>query len=513
MNEVKNKPTTKLTRAERWGKAWPLLFCLVTAAAFMTICTKSSPLYPMNDWVDVNVYFTIGRKMAGGSVLYRDIFDHKGPLLYFIYALIGWASPRSYTGIYVMEILCFSLFLYFSGKCAGVYLKNKGLICGLLLLQAAAVAPSDAFLHGGSVEEMCLFPAACALYLTLRSVRKKEPIPGRDAFVIGLCASAAFWIKYTLCGNYFGLVLFVALYYLIGLRRPKDLLADIGWFLLGLAPVTVVVLLYFAVHGALGDLFQTYFYNNIFVYAGAEEKNLLTMAANAWDHSVTTWRLNRGYMALVLLGALAALPALRRRPWEALAVLLPLPALGFFALGNTFERYYGLYYAAFSILGLIVLGALAQRAAEKLPRDLPKAAGICLCGALGAGMLYYAYRTSPNNYLIGCEKKDMPQYQFAEIIDQEPGANLLNYGFLDGGFYFASGVEPEWKYFFLPNLRSPEVVAEQNRYMRQQLADFVVTQSEWNRELMDTVPGYKMVAQAEIRYEGRQIPYYLYQRE
>ena len=75
-----------------------------------------------------------------------------------------------------------------------------------------------------------------------------------------------------------------------------------------------------------------------------------------------TGRWRRIWPALFCL-VTAALPALRRRLWEALAVLLPLAATGFFALGGDYGRYYGLCYAAFSIFGLTALGAAVQRAA------------------------------------------------------------------------------------------------------------------------------------------------------
>ena len=48
-------------------------FCLLTAAAVLSICTKSSFLYPLNDWVDSNCFYTVGKSMVHGKVLYRDI--------------------------------------------------------------------------------------------------------------------------------------------------------------------------------------------------------------------------------------------------------------------------------------------------------------------------------------------------------------------------------------------------------------------------------------------------------
>ena len=53
------------------------LFCLGVSALLLLVCTKSSPLYPLNDWVDVNIYRTIGSGMFRGLVPYRDLFDQK----------------------------------------------------------------------------------------------------------------------------------------------------------------------------------------------------------------------------------------------------------------------------------------------------------------------------------------------------------------------------------------------------------------------------------------------------
>ena len=45
------------------------------ACLLMFFCTKSSPLYIINDWYDANAYFTMGKGMMNGAVPYRDLFD------------------------------------------------------------------------------------------------------------------------------------------------------------------------------------------------------------------------------------------------------------------------------------------------------------------------------------------------------------------------------------------------------------------------------------------------------
>lgn len=51
------------------------------SVSILLICSKNSPLYLMNDWVDVNCFFTVGRGMRHGLTPYLDLYEQKGPLL------------------------------------------------------------------------------------------------------------------------------------------------------------------------------------------------------------------------------------------------------------------------------------------------------------------------------------------------------------------------------------------------------------------------------------------------
>ena len=77
---------------------------LLVAAVAITICSASSPLYPLNDWVDANCFFTVGKSMLFGKVPYRDLYEQKGPLLYALYALAYPISHRSFLGVWLFEI-------------------------------------------------------------------------------------------------------------------------------------------------------------------------------------------------------------------------------------------------------------------------------------------------------------------------------------------------------------------------------------------------------------------------
>ena len=97
--------------SRRGQNARVLAYALLVAAAVLFFCSKSSFGYPINDWSDANIYFTIGKGMTRGQVVYRDLYDHKGPLLYALHALCALISFWDFTGVYLMEICLAALFL------------------------------------------------------------------------------------------------------------------------------------------------------------------------------------------------------------------------------------------------------------------------------------------------------------------------------------------------------------------------------------------------------------------
>ena len=96
------------------------IWCLGAAALVLILCSKTSPLFVLNDWMDANIFFTMGKSMLSGKVLYRDVFDHKGPVLYLLYGL-GWLLDHTgFTGVFVLELCAFALFLDFGLRAAAL---------------------------------------------------------------------------------------------------------------------------------------------------------------------------------------------------------------------------------------------------------------------------------------------------------------------------------------------------------------------------------------------------------
>ena len=83
--------------------------------------------------------------------------------------------------------------------------------------------------------------------------------------------------------------------------------------------------------------------------------------------------------------------------------------------------------------------------------------------------------------MLKMNKNELVQFQFAPIINQTKDATLLNYGFVDMGFYTATGITPNIRFFEKVNIYYPLFpinVDEQNRYIKEKEIDYVVLRQE-----------------------------------
>lgn len=492
-----------------------LLFSMLLAALFIGLGSKSSPLYPMNDWVDVNCFFTMGRGILDGMVPYRDLYEQKGPVLYFVYALLALFSRDSFVGVYLLEVVTYGLFLFFSGLLAQLYLGKTRGIYFLITILGAAVVTSWSFTHGGSVEQHGLFMLVYGMYSVLRALKENRPLTFLEAFVNGLFAGILLWVKYTMLGFYIGLALFVLIWYLSVPALRSNLLLTIAGFLLGVITISAPVFLYFGIHGAIGDLFTVYFYNNIFLYG---QKFTEPRSQVIWDCLVGSIKYNDNYGWLILSGLLFLV---RKDPghWKA-ALMAVLCFVGLTVTtfwGGLLYDYYALIFAAFCIFGLIVWATLLRQTHVHTLWKKWFAGRISVIATslvlLVSLMVNSTIQFNQNIYLMAHSKEDTVQYRFAKIIQTVENPTLLNYGFLDGGFYYASGATPACRYFCYLNIDTPEMWAEQQVCIENGEADFIVTRYYTLEQYSLDTGHYELVDQFTHPFDKNySYTYYLYQK-
>lgn len=478
---------------DRAAKGKQALWCAAAAAVALFLCSKSSPLFVLNDWMDANIFFTMGKSMFQGRLLYRDVFDHKGPVLYLLYGL-GWLLDHTgFTGVWLLEVLAFAAFLYL-GLCTAALFLPRPLSPAWAVVPAAATAASRAFSHGGSAEEFLLPLLAAALYGLLKTLCKGRKMRLPAVMLQGFLAGCALWLKYTVLGFYLAWVLVLAAWYV---RRGwgRALAQSCGAFLGGMALATAPWVLYFAAHGALADWFTVYFYDNLFLYSGSG--GAAALVQHLW------WAVRDALPGALLALLFPAWAAARRRPAAAAVCLLAAGLAGTSLLGG-YLVYYGLVLAVFVPLGLAPLAQLAGRV--RLPRPGRTAAP---WAALLAGAAF-CWFFSPNRTLRGRAPESLPQLRFAAQITAAADTSLLNYGTLDGGFYTAAGVLPPARYFCVTNMPLEGQWEEQNTLMEAGGTAWAVALVG---DLEQRFPQYRCVDRCT--YDGGEgaVTWYLYRRQ
>jgi len=203
----------------------------------------------------------------------------------------------------------------------------------------------------------------------------------------------------------------------------------------------------------------------------------------------------------------------RKEGVRLLTVLLSFVCLAFTTFFTGWScTYYVLILSPFAVFGVAALmrgmGCLLNGISVK-PWLRFSAVGMILLVCM-----IQVYRKSDNTYLIRYEREDMPQFRFAQTIRSKANPTLLNYGFMDGGFYFASGARPADKHFCWLMADIPGMMESQRACVENGNADFVVIQ---NQKLSD-MPWidsslYELVDEASFRFEDDIPVYYLYQKK
>ncbi|MBQ8618014.1 MAG: hypothetical protein IJ418_10985 [Clostridia bacterium] len=437
------------------------LLCLIASCVLLLLCSQCSPLYPINVWGDANCLLTVGRVMKEGGVVYRDIYEQKGPTLYLIHAIAACISDNSFFGVYVMEVISFTAVLFMACRLGMRKRSAWAASCDAVLFGACLLAGS-AFSRGDSAEEFCLPYLMGALTLAFRHYGKKSgPMPLKALFACGLMAGMVATIKFTILGLFVGLCIAEGM---LALREGgmKCAMRSAVAFLAGMLLPIAVWCAYFAAHGALGDFYTAYIHNNIFLYSD-ETRTILDAAHDIWD----TVRDNALWVLLCCTG-FAAFMLDRREKLQLRLAALSMAVCAFAAvyfLGRTWP---------YSPLVLGVFGfALFPSAVSWMDRMKRAVARYALGVITCALALAVAALLSPNAYLRGVPLGDLAQARLAGYVHE--GATLLQYSHLDDGLYLVADRLPQQKYFVRLNVNYDEMYAELDRYVKEAIPDYVLT--------------------------------------
>jgi len=246
------------------------IFLLAYAVLLMFLCAGSSPLIRYLS-PDSSIFYTMGRSAANGTVLYRDIADHKGFYLFLFNWIGAWLTPDSMNGLLFVEI-CFAwVKLICVYKCAFLFTedKKKSVLSAMIFLAAATNFFS--WNTGNLGEQFALAFQLASLYFMARYMeenRRAGKIVEHKPFYMflhGVCACIVLFIQANLIAMWipFGIGLAVVLF------RKKyfsNFFRNLGALTGGIVAAAVPVVLYGMIHHCIEDMYYVMFEIN-FMYS------------------------------------------------------------------------------------------------------------------------------------------------------------------------------------------------------------------------------------------------------
>lgn len=249
----------------RRGKCADGAACLaLCACAFLTVlrfCAGTSPLRPDEYLWDSALFQAVGKLWADGMVPYRDIFDHKGPLLFLVQRIAyAFAQPR--VALYVLESLSVSVSLCCCYAALRLKLKPLAALAGTL---AALVFWLPLMEYGNLCETYSMPFLMLALLLQLKYLygdRKTHPCG--YALVYGLCFGANLMIRAN-NGLLIALVTLAVTLQLLERKQWKNVALNALALTAGVAAAVLPFAAYFARQGALDAfVYATWTFNLIY---------------------------------------------------------------------------------------------------------------------------------------------------------------------------------------------------------------------------------------------------------
>lgn len=226
------------------------------------------PISPMNMYYtqrDSGVFLYIGWRILNGELPYRDIWDHKPPVIFYINALGLAITDGSRWGVWLLEFL--GLWV---AALVGYKLIQKAVGTIPAVLSTFLWLLTLVFVIGGGnfTTEYTLPLQFVTLWLVTDGFEKTRPILYHWRwFLIGLIGATAFFTKQTVIGIWLSIILFLIIHR-VRLQQFKELFLEGLCFFGGVGVECIIWVAFFGLQGGLAQFWSAAFAYN-FIYSSS----------------------------------------------------------------------------------------------------------------------------------------------------------------------------------------------------------------------------------------------------
>lgn len=487
------------------------------AFLFVFFNSKCSPLYLFNEWGDPNIYFSMGKGAMNGQTLYKDIFDHKGPLIFFIYGIGYLISNDTFLGIYFLESIALFVNLLFAYKLAKLFLNKQNafitsLVYSLFLFNKTYL--------GGSAEEFISPFLLISFYYFILYFRNDE-MPYKKAmkliFLQGMLFALVLLTKLNICIFWVPLVAAIGFELLIQKEYKKTILFASA-FLGGVIFIFIPFIAYFGFKSALNDFYFGYItFNSLYAEFEMSFGTVRKVGGRFFKQILSDYI----SFPLTLLGVcLVSFTTLYvKRTVYRIGIFLSFALSYIMIVIVPYVMTYAL--VIIYIYALIAVIFLLYKLEEHTRiKSYPLVYTIVFTTVMVLGINQKRFFDQDAECLTRRMECNYMQKEFARIIKQEQAPTLLDLG-LDHGVFTKAGLVPSYKYFFSPNIPYnvfPEIVDYQSDLIKRKEPIFVVFGNttparQHFTELIEKGNGYELISTFRQDIGAFDTEVYLYKRK
>lgn len=238
------------------------LLLMVAFSVLLLYSSSTSPLYETMRPFDPAIFECIGKGWAHGHIPYVEMWDSKGPVIFFA-NMLGYLLCDSRTGIFIIQVICLGITTWMSHRFLSSRISPTAtFFCTAVMLLSFATICSQ----GNQVCEYTLPLSAWSVFCAFKwsegfVKRRKVEHPVGYSVVYGLFFASSLLSRLS---NAMGLsiTIMIIIAVLIRYRRWSNLLRNALGFVCGFSLVFVPFAVYFGIHGAFSEMwYATFTYN------------------------------------------------------------------------------------------------------------------------------------------------------------------------------------------------------------------------------------------------------------
>ena len=233
----------------------------------------TNPLIKNSTGIDSSVFISIAQSMKTGKLPYKDVFDHKGPLLYLINYIGISINSSSYIGIWIIENIFMFITLLYMYKISKLFIKSE---FKALIPVAISIMPITIYLEGGNLTEEYALPfILISLFFIIKSIKNSYSMRKIESFTIGICMSLVLLLRPNMIPLWIIYCPIVFVNMLLN-KKYKTATNTVIYFLLGTLLVIGTTIIVLQLNGILKECIDSYILFN-FKYSKRAEIPFLSI--------------------------------------------------------------------------------------------------------------------------------------------------------------------------------------------------------------------------------------------